>query len=787
MKKNVRNGARFLLLGVGPAMMCFACFSRYGDSGIFALGAALNILIATAILLLGRPYTTPFVKQAFYWWLGSAALVSLGIFPILSIPEIMLRSAPVVLPIIVLCAAATESSRFSGLAHSVPCGVIFILGLFLPFCLPLSISKAAQKEEPIKLTDDVLADKTPAFVDEPTRWKALVPTADLPSGLEINKSGAVVALDLATIEGAERGHGEQRFTDYASALRYAESAGLSWMPSVQLVDQKAKVVADEIKASVERYTQGHATALGRGRQEFLEDLLAVLLEAGDEEAATYVAVPVMLGGGTPALPDMVAAGAAELQQWFLANRLASKPIGYYTDTPELERVFQQSRFCQWNFRSVYQHDWDMQTRIAARISERLGMVFSTHPELSREYEGFLGLQSRLCNPPDADFFPMGKNVPIDRGIEAHSTLFPPAGSPENTLFRRLYALQTLPDENVMNRLIRGIQSGEVDLRPDEDSGWYDYQLYALETLLLPDRGQEGEKLLLSRAYKERLLEAFRTMVTKWRELHVGSLHIADKFAAPLDVTLSPDLAVEPAATYYLRSARAFRFIENTLRDLLGDSALQAIVLNDGTPLADALIDISGLLYGLYLQVCDDIGMAPEFQPDELTEEALAVARTNAIAWLKTCVADGDLAQDGRYIVPILTDGGHANVRYWMCTGIRFEKLTATYARPPKVRMGNDANGVGYIDVVPRDSWIPVQEFMEVDGPNIPYTREAFRALCDEAGGQERIAWAVRLGRMPRFYEQSGVQLGGVILVFLCLAGGIGWAARRRPERPVGGA
>ena len=47
----------------------------------------------------------------------------------------------------------------------------------------------------------------------------------------------------------------------------------------------------------------------------------------------------------------------------------------------------------------------------------------------------------------------------------------------------------------------------MDLKPRKDGGWYDYQVYALETLLLPERGEETNKLMLTKTYKKRMLEA----------------------------------------------------------------------------------------------------------------------------------------------------------------------------------------------------------------------------------------------------------------------------------------
>ena len=102
-------------------------------------------------------------------------------------------------------------------------------------------------------------------------------------------------------------------------------------------------------------------------------------------------------------------------------------------------------------------------------------------------------------------------------------LFPPSTSRETVLFERLFPDGLPPNADLMRELVRRIRSGEVDLKPGPDSGWYDCQVYALETLLLPGKGQERDKLLLTKAYKKRMLEAFQALITKRRETHVRQL------------------------------------------------------------------------------------------------------------------------------------------------------------------------------------------------------------------------------------------------------------------------
>ena len=64
----------------------------------------------------------------------------------------------------------------------------------------------------------------------------------------------------------------------------------------------------------------------------------------------------------------------------------------------------------------------------------------------------------------------------------------------------------------MNRFLSELRSGQATLDLCPDSGWYDYQSYALEPLALPERALEAEKLWLQKTYKKHLLDAFRTLV-----------------------------------------------------------------------------------------------------------------------------------------------------------------------------------------------------------------------------------------------------------------------------------
>ncbi len=590
---------------------------------------------------------------------------------------------------------------------------------------------------------DQLADKHPEFVDEPGLWTTLPTESPSSTTIELNRSSAVVSLDLPEIESNEKPITEQRFTSYRAAMEYLNANGLSWIPSVQMVDQKVKSFSDEALAAIELYTQRDAERLGGGRAQFLQKLLESLVAREAYDAAAYVATALMLSGMDPALPPEIAAKAKELQARFLADTFASKPSGYYAESDALGRIFQQNRFCQQRLGDIF----DAVT--AERIASDIAKTLHEDESLATSYTAILALQSRTTNPVEDSFTSFLDLAP---GTSNSVALFPPSGSVENTLYLAIYDFDSLPDDSIMNRLIRAIREGDVDLAPDADSGWYAYQVYALETLLVPERAQEGNRLLLSKAYKERLIDAFQTMLTKQRELHLGFLFEPDSAVFEQRVTVAPDISVDPTATVYLRTARALRFLQAAVTELLGEAAWTNIHLENGDHLSDTLPAHVSLLYGLYLTVCEDLGMKPELIPEELTLAAINNAESAAKAWLDTCQNDAIYSGDVRYIVPVITDMAHSEVRYWMTTGIRLLKVKAEYARPPRFRVDGklisadqNPNYEG-IHLAPREFYIPVEEFAEATGPSTPYTREEFRALCDAAGSREDIIRAVENGR-----------------------------------------
>jgi len=396
-------------------------------------------------------------------------------------------------------------------------------------------------------------------------------------------------------------------------------------------------------------------------------------------------------------------------------------------------------------------------QLRLEIPRAVAGVLTRDRELLKQYRAINNFYGRLTNP--LIYMPVdvliGSTDSLDQLAKKHGArraaiaFLPPSTSRETELFDRLFPQGVPAGVNLMAELIRRIRSGEVDLAPGEEDGWYQYQVFALETMLLPSQGQENEKLLLTAKYKRRLIDAFKALITKRRETHARQL-LDEGFAdAPLEEgEVCPRLRVEPLPTFYLRTARAYGFLGNFLRATIGTDRLSEMHgLRRGgkreAGLAAELDAIRRRFYGFYLVSCEDIGMKPSFMRDEPVDRE--AAERAALAWIANIQNDPDLACDTRVSVPIYTDG--TETRLWAALGVRLAHLEASYARPPKVRPARALRGE-WTDVKPYQLGtskyvIPVDEFAEITlaGSNA-LTREELRAVCDRCKTKEDILVAL---------------------------------------------
>ncbi len=576
------------------------------------------------------------------------------------------------------------------------------------------------------LADDRLADKNPAFDPD------LVDSRPL-GDWQVNASAAVIKLDCPLMKPDYDAELLVLRPSYAAALEAAKKQGLSLLPSANLLDGSAKQFDDGLYAALDLAAFRGELGGVPGAVDFAQALFAKL--PADSAARPFLAVALELAGRKVDLAaEQRNAADARLAE-FEGDQARSKPIGFYTWSEELKQV--------WRFYKFLQSEFDERQTDVPRA---LASVLEGAPGLRTQYARVNGFYARLTNPQIClSLEPLiGNSDDVTslarRAGVRHETVavFPPSTSRETELFERLFPEGLPPGANLMVELIQAVRSGKVDLTPGKDDGWYQYQAHALETFLLPSRGQEEQKLLLTSSYKKRLVEAFQALITKRRETHARQLGAADASHAQLGRSeVRPRLRVEPCATFYLRTARAYAFLQNLLLATVGQEHLAKLhgrreAWQREPSLAAELESMRQRFYGFYLVACEDIGLKPQFLSDEPVDRA--AAKDTALGWLAKLENDRDLACDTRVSVPILRDLPRNKTRLWTTLGVRLARLDASYARLPKVRPKDgsaDWKEPERYQVGESHYVIAVDEFAEIElSGSASLTRDELRAACD---------------------------------------------------------
>ena len=586
---------------------------------------------------------------------------------------------------------------------------------------------------PDLLADDKLEDKRPQFNAE------LIDTRPF-DGWQINASAAVIRLDVPDIRSDEHAALQRLYPDYATAARALEAAGFDVLPSVNLLGGKAKQFDDGLYAAMDMYMARNDEVGVRSIELCVRQIMTELNPQGGAYAWLFAALevgqfvaPEEHQRRPPAVDGYVTA--------FMADGKQSTPVGFYTWNPQLQRTFQFLRYLQQPFTD------------RAGVPDTIARALAKNAQAREQYVLMLEFYAKLSNPfkglslgdlqGDASLAEIARSQRKDAVV----SFLPYSDAKETALFEGLYPMGVPEGANLMEDMIRAIRDGKLDLAPDADSGWYDWQLHALETLLLPKKGPENEKLLLTKKYKLRLVDAFKSMVTKTRETHIRQMGEAVGSAMPMpEGALRPRLRVEPNPTYYLRIARSYSFLQTFLSAAVENLNHTPGWREDGhrgIPLGDELQNMRLLFYGLYFVSCEDIGLKSQLMPDENVDADYT--RTLAATWLKDWHTDPDLSVDTRVAVPIYRMPGEYT-RFWCTVGVRPIKLSAGYVRPPSWRpvAGGEWEEVpGY--KLEGANWVILgDDFLEVQLPgDATLTREELHRACGTHATKQEIGQALR--------------------------------------------
>jgi hypothetical protein len=511
--------------------------------------------------------------------------------------------------------------------------------------------------------------------------------------------------------------------------------------SASVLAQKAKIFDDGLYAAIEVATQEGA---GRhaGKAALLASLCRALAEADPSVAGA--AQKLLLGaarlGRVPVkgVPPAVEAAAQHAVDAFLANESLSKPIGFYTWSRSLSDIFQQDRM--------------LQGKIDAAGVKVLANALRADPSARAIYESHLRLVSRLTNPLTSPDLRRVMEA-CDRGdpdiAEDGMRFFPPSVAHETEIIKKLYGSKPIPGNfNLADEMIRRIRSGELNLKPCAESGWYDYQTWALEALVIPKRMPEGDRLYLDEEYGKLLLELFKGLLTLTRETHIKQLEIPPEGAAmprrAVYIDIAPALSAEPLVTFYLRRALGYRYIRGVLEHAFGSQELEGLHrLTEAGPapasLAEELSELESLFLGAHVSVSRELGLAPDISMNSDTSTSEAAERF--VRWRRELSSDPDLNLDLRAMVPVFYDVGRRKLKVWVFLGWSRRPITVSFAKPPKTTI-RDLKGRRRL-FHPSVRWgalraelhYPVTAELYVDRI---LDRDEFRKICDSCGTRSEI-------------------------------------------------
>lgn len=495
--------------------------------------------------------------------------------------------------------------------------------------------------------------------------------------------------------------------------------------SGSVLSQKAKQFDDGLYAAIELAAQN---GLGRfrGKGPMLQAIakaLATLESVKPESPPAIVLAAGRLGNPKILIPAPAEAAVKATITSFLGDPLRSKPIGFYTWTPALGAIFRQDRMLQ----SELKGSAEIQT---------LARLIHANPEARATYEAYLSLTSRMTNPLTTDSLE-GRLKQLDQGRisppERKLAFFPASRAHETDLILRLYGNRPIPEGfRLVDEMVKRIQGGTLDLRPSRDSGWYDYQTWALEPLVIPERMPEASHLRTEPSYRKQLLELFKGILALTRETHIKQLSIPAAGAAPpgqepATIHIAPELAAEPLPTYYLRRGESYRFIRSVLEDTFGPETLRQIHRETAsgavaTDLATELEQMQGLFLGASATVSQQLGMANEGD------------RASFQRWADSVASDPDLTKDARMMVPVFFDRGRNQTKVWVFLGWSQRPVHLWFVTPPSVEVTRNGRKVDLkrevkLDFEPRYHSLPYPVTAEVYVTRI-LDRDEFRRHCD---------------------------------------------------------
>lgn len=532
---------------------------------------------------------------------------------------------------------------------------------------------------------------------------------------KVDPGRAVFALDMADEDAASR----RVFPSYAAALRHARELGLPTMPSVPLV-----------------------LAAGRALEARLQMALERRLELGDDGRPALIRRWSTLVLAQRAVSSEALRPAYDRAARHLADALAldegvagsDTALGPWGEDEDLRRIWRRDRHLADALVVEDESSAAAAALLARTLADdaTLSAGWARQAAVARAWAGAPGgttfeeLAPVLADVADADLAATVRTAVARRPRPDRRACVAPASlawvmTPEEQV---LAPLGMAAWDDPLAALVTAIDSGDLDLAPAADAGFYRRRWYALETLAAPRLAPEAQKLQLTADYLRRWRRAFAAGFSEGRSGLVKRLPeicagISEPGPVPVDI--APQFTAEPAPIVYLRLGRAYRALAADLQRSLGAGAWQSLRDAGGAPLAAAVAARADLCFGLGAAVSAELGFP--LKPTE-AEAGLDVqaSLTAARQWAAASADDSDVAADARLLVTLAQDGEGLH-RCPAILGVRLEPVIYRWVEEP------DVSGNVRPAFVPARYWLPSPCPATVTVTTVP-DPPAFRARCD---------------------------------------------------------
>lgn len=505
-----------------------------------------------------------------------------------------------------------------------------------------------------------------------------------------------------------------------------------------LLVQKAKQFDDGLYAAADLAAQQGAGQFA-GKVQLLTKLAQAVAAAPQfDDASLCILTAARLGGLKLAIPADLERRAAAAAASFQGNPLRSKPLGFYTWSPELTRIFQQDRM--------------LQTELSGKAGiETIVKSLAADASSRATYEAYLNLCSRLTNPlVKPGLRPLLASIDAGQSQASAKDLyfFPPSRAHETDLIMRLYGNSPIPKGfSLMDELVKRIKAGQIDLTPSENSGWYDYQTWAIQPLVIPQKMPEGPRVQMNEEYQKHLTELFKGVLALTRETHIKQLEVPAPAAAAgqpepikkIDLYVSPELTLEPLPEAYLRRAMSYRFVRGVLEETFGREAVaelhrQTAAGPVAATLAEELREMESLFHGAYVASRLQLGMTPDAEAATGLGQGDQADVAHLLRWAANLDLDSDLATDARMMVPVFYDLQRNQTKVWVFLGWSEQSASCNFSKPPKAQVldaAGQAVGPERVEVhfISQYEQLMTPVFAELYVKEI-LNRDEFRRHCD---------------------------------------------------------